>query len=183
MQSYRRAFISLRRQFFSTLKSNPPISCSLSAFNQRSSYLNCPSFSCSTSAFRRDHRRLGLKYLISCNSPPLITYGSFKSAFNGVRSFATRLAESNSRPPKETIMLAGCDWEHWLVVVEAPDPKLTRDEIIDGYIKTLAHVVGSEEEARMKIYSVSTRHYYAFGVLLSEEVAYKLKGMQLHYVF
>lgn len=34
----------------------------------------------------------------------------------------------------------------------------------------------SEEEARMKMYSVSTRHYYAFGALVSEELSYKLKG-------
>lgn len=34
----------------------------------------------------------------------------------------------------------------------------------------------SEDEARMKIYSVSTRHYYAFGALVSEEVSYKIKG-------
>lgn len=34
----------------------------------------------------------------------------------------------------------------------------------------------SEEEARMKIYSVSTKHYYAFGALVNEELSYKLKG-------
>lgn len=34
----------------------------------------------------------------------------------------------------------------------------------------------SEEEARMKVYSVSTRHYYAFGALVSEELSYKIKG-------
>lgn len=34
----------------------------------------------------------------------------------------------------------------------------------------------SEDEARMKIYSVSTRHYFAFGALVSEELSYKLKG-------
>ena len=28
----------------------------------------------------------------------------------------------------------------------------------------------------MKIYSVSTRHYYAFGALVSEELSHKLKG-------
>lgn len=37
--------------------------------------------------------------------------------------------------------------------------------------------VDSEEEARMKIYSVSTRHYFAFGALVSEELSYKLKGI------
>jgi len=35
----------------------------------------------------------------------------------------------------------------------------------------------SEEEARMKIYSVSTRHYFAFGALVSEELSIKLKGI------
>jgi len=35
----------------------------------------------------------------------------------------------------------------------------------------------SEEEARQKIYSVSTRYYFAFGALVSEELSYKLKGI------
>lgn len=34
----------------------------------------------------------------------------------------------------------------------------------------------SEEEARMKIYSVSTRCYYAFGALVSEDLSHKIKG-------
>ncbi|KAK5844452.1 hypothetical protein PVK06_000592 [Gossypium arboreum] len=103
-----------------------------------------------------------------------------------VKSFSTRAARSSlndpnpnysNRPPKETILLDGCDFEHWLVVVEPPKEDATRDDIIDSYIKTLAQVVGSEDEARMKIYSVSTRHYYAFGALVSEEVSYKLKEL------
>ncbi|OMO74812.1 hypothetical protein CCACVL1_16449 [Corchorus capsularis] len=35
----------------------------------------------------------------------------------------------------------------------------------------------NEEEARMKIYSVSTRHYFAFGALVSEELSYKIKDL------
>ncbi|AQL09313.1 DAG protein [Zea mays] len=106
-----------------------------------------------------------------------------------VRCFATQPATSSlrdsspnwsNRPPKETILLDGCDFEHWLVIMEPPpgdasNPDITRDEIIDSYIKTLAQVVGSEEEARQKIYSVSTRHYFGFGALVSEELSYKLK--------
>ncbi|KAM1805111.1 hypothetical protein ACFX12_030898 [Malus domestica] len=57
--------------------------------------------------------------------------------------------------------------------MEAPQGDITRDEIINSYIKTLATVIGNEEEARMKIYSVSTRCYYAFGALVSEEVSLK----------
>ena len=61
--------------------------------------------------------------------------------------------------------------------MEKPEGDPTRDEIIDSYIKTLAQVIGSEEEARMKIYSVSTRHYFAFGALVSEELSYKIKEL------
>uniref|UniRef100_A0A453RMV6 MORF/ORRM1/DAG-like MORF domain-containing protein n=1 Tax=Aegilops tauschii subsp. strangulata TaxID=200361 RepID=A0A453RMV6_AEGTS len=113
------------------------------------------------------------------------------AARGAVRCFATQPATSSlrdsspnwsNRPPKETILLDGCDFEHWLVVMEPPagdaaNPDVTRDEIIDSYIKTLAQVVGSEQEARQKIYSVSTRHYFAFGALVSEELSYKLKGI------
>ncbi|VAI74445.1 unnamed protein product [Triticum turgidum subsp. durum] len=113
------------------------------------------------------------------------------AARGAVRCFATQPATSSlrdsspnwsNRPPKETILLDGCDFEHWLVVIEPPagdaaNPDITRDEIIDSYIKTLAQVVGSEQEARQKIYSVSTRHYFAFGALVSEELSYKLKEL------
>ncbi|KAM0934795.1 hypothetical protein DsansV1_C30g0214241 [Dioscorea sansibarensis] len=104
----------------------------------------------------------------------------------GARALSTRATTSSlndpqpnwsNRPPKETILLDGCDFEHWLVVMEPPDPSLTRDEIIDYYVKTLAKVVGSEEEARMKLYSVSTKHYFAFGCLVSEELSYKIKAL------
>ncbi|KAI4320715.1 hypothetical protein MLD38_034165 [Melastoma candidum] len=102
------------------------------------------------------------------------------------RRFSTRTTSSSlrdtnpnwsNRPPKETILLDGCDFEHWLIVMEKPEGDPTRDEIIDYYIKTLAQVVGSEEEARMKIYSVSHRCYYAFGALVSEEVSNKIKEL------
>nr|GME02675.1 multiple organellar RNA editing factor 8, chloroplastic/mitochondrial-like [Ipomoea batatas]GME19846.1 multiple organellar RNA editing factor 8, chloroplastic/mitochondrial-like [Ipomoea batatas] len=111
----------------------------------------------------------------------------YPAAYTAVRGLATRQTSSSlndpnpnwsNRPPKETILLDGCDFEHWLVVMEKPEGDPTRDDIIDSYIKTLAQVVGSEEEARMKIYSVSTRHYYAFGALVSEELSYKLKELK-----
>nr|CAB3483643.1 unnamed protein product [Digitaria exilis] len=77
----------------------------------------------------------------------------------GVRCFATQSATSSlrdtspnwsNRPPKETILLEGCDFEHWLVVMEPPpgdaaNPDIMRDEIINGYIQTLAQVVGRTE--------------------------------------
>lgn len=72
-------------------------------------------------------------------------------AAGGSRRLSTRPTSSSlndpspnwsNRPPKETILLDGCDFEHWLIVVEPPEGTPTRDEIIDSYIKTLAQVVG-----------------------------------------
>ncbi|XP_057447483.1 multiple organellar RNA editing factor 8, chloroplastic/mitochondrial-like [Lotus japonicus] len=103
-----------------------------------------------------------------------------------IRSLSTRATTSShndpnpntsNRPTKEAIALDGCDMEHWLIMMEKPEGEPSREEIIDGYIKTLAQVLGSEEEARMKIYSVSTKHYFAFGALVSEELSFKIKEL------
>ncbi|XP_027332485.1 multiple organellar RNA editing factor 3, mitochondrial isoform X2 [Abrus precatorius] len=84
----------------------------------------------------------------------------------------------SNRPPKETILLDGCDYEHWLIVMEFPDnPKPSDDEMVNAYVKTLARVLGSEEEAKKKIYSVSTTTYTGFGALISEELSYKVKEL------
>ncbi|CAI8611667.1 unnamed protein product [Vicia faba] len=92
---------------------------------------------------------------------------------NSLCSFSTHATTSSlndpnpnwsNRPPKETILLDGCDFEHWLVVMEKHEGDPTRDEIIDGYTKTLAQVIGG-------------RHYFAFGALVYEELSYKLKEL------
>ncbi|KAI3996875.1 hypothetical protein MKX01_021151 [Papaver californicum] len=122
---------------------------------------------------------------------PLVAFTDLRNRFpsttlGGLKCLSTRATTSslndpqpnwNNRPPKETILLDGCDFEHWLIVMEKPEGEPTRDEIIDSYINTLSKVVGSEDEARMKIYSVSTRHYFAFGALVSEELSYKIKEL------
>ncbi|GAA0163341.1 hypothetical protein LIER_19233 [Lithospermum erythrorhizon] len=82
----------------------------------------------------------------------------------------------SNRPPKETILLDGCDYEHWLIVMEFPnDAKPSQDQMLNSYVKTLASVLGSEEEAKKKIYSVCTTTYTGFGALISEELSYKVK--------
>lgn len=40
-------------------------------------------------------------------------------------------------------MLPGCDYNHWLIVMEFPkDPAPTREQMIETYLNTLATVLG-----------------------------------------
>ncbi|KAH7840350.1 hypothetical protein Vadar_015813 [Vaccinium darrowii] len=99
----------------------------------------------------------------------------FPPPATAVRSFATNL-------PKycPTEDARGLDWEHWLVILFPNEGRgATRDQIIDTYIKTLAMFVGSEEEARMRIYSISTQHCYSFGYRGSVELANEIEAAKL----
>eukprot|EP00252_Welwitschia_mirabilis_P001639 TRINITY_DN1154_c0_g1_i1.p1 TRINITY_DN1154_c0_g1~~TRINITY_DN1154_c0_g1_i1.p1 ORF type:complete len:221 (+),score=35.83 TRINITY_DN1154_c0_g1_i1:164-826(+) len=83
-----------------------------------------------------------------------------------------------NRTPNDRMCLPGCDYEHWLVVMEFPeDPKPSPEEMIDTYVKTLANVVGSEEEAKRRIYAVCTTTYTGFQCLISEELSEKCKEL------
>lgn len=102
----------------------------------------------------------------------------FKASGSGYSPLNDPSPNWSNRPPKETILLDGCDYEHWLIVMEFPnDPKPSEEEMVNSYVKTLAAVVGSEEEAKKKIYSVSTTTYTGFGALISEELSYKVKEL------
>ncbi|XP_016683917.2 multiple organellar RNA editing factor 9, chloroplastic [Gossypium hirsutum] len=83
---------------------------------------------------------------------------------------------SSSNEPRETIMLPGCDYNHWLIVMEFPkDPAPTREQMIDTYLNTLATVLGSMKEA--KKYAFSTTTYTGFQCTASEETSEKFKGL------
>lgn len=55
--------------------------------------------------------------------------------------YSSRRSSSNEQ--RETIMLPGCDYNHWLIVMEFPkDPAPTREQMIETYLNTLATVLG-----------------------------------------
>ncbi|KAH9325218.1 hypothetical protein KI387_005396, partial [Taxus chinensis] len=125
---------------------------------------------------------------------PLACYQSwdFNRFLTPSEYFIARRMVSNSRPvhsPVDTdrtgrnfrgdteILFEGCDYEHWLITMEFPDPQPTREEKIDTFIKTLAKVVGSEEEAKKRIYALSTTTYTGFQAQISEETSEKMKGI------
>ncbi|CAL9040154.1 multiple organellar RNA editing factor 9, chloroplastic [Musa acuminata AAA Group] len=83
-----------------------------------------------------------------------------------------------SSEPRETIMLPGCDYNHWLIVMEFPkDPAPTREQMIETYLNTLATVLGSMEEAKKNMYAFSTTTYTGFQCTVSEETSEKFKGL------
>ncbi|KAJ9170376.1 hypothetical protein P3X46_018488 [Hevea brasiliensis] len=66
---------------------------------------------------------------------------------------------------------------HWLIVMDKPGGEgATEQQIIDCYIQTLAKVLGSEEEAKKKIYNVSCGRYFGFGCEIDEETVDKLEA-------
>ncbi|XP_072969027.1 multiple organellar RNA editing factor 2, chloroplastic-like [Typha angustifolia] len=85
----------------------------------------------------------------------------------------------SDRPPTEMAPLfPGCDYEHWLIVMDKPGGEgANKQQMIDCYIQTLAKVVGSEEEAKKKIYNVSCERYFGFGCEIDEETSNKLEGL------
>ncbi|XP_057474247.1 multiple organellar RNA editing factor 9, chloroplastic-like [Actinidia eriantha] len=85
---------------------------------------------------------------------------------------------SSGGEQRETIMLPGCDFNHWLIVMEFPkDPAPTREQMIDTYLNTLATVLGSMEEAKKNMYAFSTTTYTGFQCTVSEETSEKFKGL------
>ena len=75
-------------------------------------------------------------------------------------------------------LFPGCDYEHWLIVMEKPGGEnASRQQMIDCYVQTLAKIVGSEEEAKRKIYNVSCERYFGFGCEIDEETSNKLEGI------
>ncbi|KAJ9177572.1 hypothetical protein P3X46_012779 [Hevea brasiliensis] len=85
----------------------------------------------------------------------------------------------SDRPPNEMAPLfPGCDYQHWLIVMDKPGGEgATKQQMIDCYIQTLAKVLGSEEEAKKKIYNVSCERYFGFGCEIDEETSNKLEGL------
>ncbi|KAL8256688.1 hypothetical protein R6Q59_028729 [Mikania micrantha] len=71
----------------------------------------------------------------------------------------------------------GCDYKHWLVVMDPPIGYPLRYQIVERYIQTLASALASVEEAKRSMYSVSTKYYYAFGCKIDGNVIHRIKSM------
>ncbi|CAA3021741.1 multiple organellar RNA editing factor 2, chloroplastic-like [Olea europaea var. sylvestris] len=123
-----------------------------------------------------------LSHSLQVTSPNLTRYNTVRCRVNRSGSSYSPLNSGSNfgdRPPTEMAPLfPGCDYEHWLIVMDKPGGEgATKQQMIDCYIQTLAKVVGSEEEAKKKIYNVSCERYFGFGCEIDEETSNKLEGL------
>ncbi|KAJ7979816.1 multiple organellar RNA editing factor 2, chloroplastic-like [Quillaja saponaria] len=124
-----------------------------------------------------------LSHAVRSISPATTRFTTIRCRVNrsGNSSYSPLNSGSNfsDRPPTEMAPLfPGCDYEHWLIVMDKPGGEnATKQQMIDCYIQTLAQVVGSEEEAKKKIYNVSCERYFGFGCEIDEETSNKLEGL------
>lgn len=96
------------------------------------------------------------KHLFTPSSSPLhLSFSPYQPQPFSLTQFRTQIRaaaavdgeysakRSSSNEQRETIMLPGCDYNHWLIVMEFPkDPAPTREQMIDTYLNTLATVLG-----------------------------------------
>lgn len=103
---------------------------------------------------------------------------SIRAAIDGDYTAKRSNSSSNNGEQRETIMLPGCDYNHWLIVMEFPkDPAPSREQMIETYLSTLATVLGSMEEAKKNMYAFSTTTYTGFQCTVDEETSEKFKGL------
>ncbi|KAL1342028.1 hypothetical protein HN51_028622 [Arachis hypogaea] len=104
--------------------------------------------------------------------------GGGDSAYSPLNSGSSSSSFSDRPPTEMAPLFPGCDYQHWLIVMDKPGGEgATKQQMIDCYVQTLAKVLGSEEEAKKKIYNVSCERYFGFGCEIDEETSNKLEGV------
>ncbi|CAN7130149.1 unnamed protein product [Brassica rapa subsp. narinosa] len=115
-------------------------------------------------------RPLNLTAAVRFRLTPLLPFSGSSCSVN---SNPTRHSELIKVPS----LVEGCDYKHWLVLMKPPKGYPPRNDVVQGFVKTLSMALGSEEEAKRSIYSVSTNYYYAFGCRVHEPLTYKIRSL------
>ncbi|GMJ09683.1 hypothetical protein HRI_004637500 [Hibiscus trionum] len=90
-----------------------------------------------------------------------------------------KLYKEGDEITEDTVLFEGCDYNHWLIVVDFPkDNKPPPEEMVRTYENICAQGLGiSVEEAKKRIYACSTSTYEGFQVLMSEEESEKFNDI------
>ncbi|KMT05896.1 hypothetical protein BVRB_7g165540 [Beta vulgaris subsp. vulgaris] len=172
------------RSLLFSLRPTHTQSLSLSSFRRLLSSTPSITFPPPVSAFARPARPTSfISHSVRVASAASTRFGSIRCRVNRSGPYSPLNNSSGSnfsdRPPSEIAPLfPGCDYEHWLIVMDKPGGEgANKQQMIDCYIQTLAKVLGSEEEATKKIYNVSCERYFGFGCEVDEETANKMEGL------
>ncbi|KAK7302339.1 hypothetical protein RJT34_13226 [Clitoria ternatea] len=79
----------------------------------------------------------------------------------------------------DTILFEGCDYNHWLFVMDFPKDNMpSPEEMVRTYEETCAKGLNiSVEEAKKKIYACSTTTYTGFQAVMTEEESKKFEAL------
>ncbi|OMP01601.1 hypothetical protein COLO4_11761 [Corchorus olitorius] len=90
-----------------------------------------------------------------------------------------KLYKEGDEITEDTVLFEGCDYNHWLIVVDFPkDNKPPHEEMVRTYERICAQGLGvSIEEAKKRIYACSTTTYEGFQVLMSEDESQKFQDI------
>ncbi|KAL0013183.1 hypothetical protein SO802_000252 [Lithocarpus litseifolius] len=94
-------------------------------------------------------------------------------------SRSTYNPNSNEEIGPDTILFEGCDYNHWLIVMDfGKENRPSPEEMVRAYEETCAKGLNiSVEEAKTKIYACSTTTYVGFQVLMTEEESKKFEAL------
>ncbi|KAG7589883.1 hypothetical protein ISN44_As07g021120 [Arabidopsis suecica] len=115
-------------------------------------------------------RPLNLTAAVRFRLAPLSPFSGNSGSVNSGTTRCSELIRVSS-------LVEGCDYKHWLVLMKPPNRYPTRNHIVQRFVETLSMALGSEEEAKKSIYSVSTKYYYAFGCRVHEPLTYKIRSL------
>jgi hypothetical protein len=97
--------------------------------------------------------------------PPRAPWRLLPGGAAGFRSTAAAAARGghdygadDAKISPDEILFEGCDYNHWLITMEFPDPKPSREEMIETYLQTLAKVVGRYDALRIPPFSFRFRY-------------------------
>ncbi|KAK9902466.1 hypothetical protein M0R45_001705 [Rubus argutus] len=105
---------------------------------------------------------------------------SFRSSsFSSARPTSTFGSNNNDEIGPDTILFEGCDYNHWLIVMDFPKDNMpSPEEMVKTYEETCARGLNiSVEEAKKKMYACSTTVYTGFQVVMTEEESEKFNDV------
>ncbi|TKY71374.1 Multiple organellar RNA editing factor 1 [Spatholobus suberectus] len=115
-----------------------------------------------------------------CHSPKVVVQSrSFRSTSTSLLSVRSSQSNIPDEIGPDTILFEGCDYNHWLFVMDFPkDNKPSPEEMVRVYEETCAKGLNiSVEEAKKKIYACSTTTYTGFQAVMTEEESKKFEGL------